>query len=371
MMFPVTPPSTYSSPSITRKGNAPGMPRGGQQDVVQPLDVLPDARSRPGVPRRQVEDARGAVIHVRRVHRQHAAVAPAFGDGARRRASSAARTSRSRPGTSANERCSGGSTRIPRRLTQSCLGLRYRVTMRSIDSSSPRNAKGAISAAGAHAGHDVEFGPGQRVLGRDAAPPLEEPRTEPAPIPPPPEMIRTSMTGGSGRSPARCRAFPSWSDQAIHNTPRVGHQASHRNWSAGQAVAAGVSWGLWLAAHPRLRYGAQHRRHPAEHGLLGDRVPIIHGGTLVRGLVAGGTDGRPVSSGKITFQSFFMSTTVQPFASAASSSALSSLPMCDVAVVGELALGVGVVDDQRRSAARRRPSCTAASGGRRRSCRTP
>ena len=53
----------------------------------------------------------------------------------------------------------------------------------------------------------------------------------------------------------------------------------------------------------------------------------------------------------MVFQSFFMSTTVQPFA-CASSSALSSRPMGDVAVVGPFALGVGVVDDE--AEARRR-----------------
>ena len=55
------------------------------------------------------------------------------------------------------------------------------------------------------------------------------------------------------------------------------------------------------------------------------------------------------------FQSFFMSTTVQPFA-CASSSALSSRPTGDCAVVGPLALGVGVVDE--------RPKRAPAAGGR-------
>ncbi len=47
-------------------------------------------------------------------------------------------------------------------------------------------------------------------------------------------------------------------------------------------------------------------------------------------------------AGNTTRQSFFMSTTVQPFAFA-SSSALSSLPTWEVLVVGPFALGVGVV----------------------------
>ena len=65
---------------------------------------------------------------------------------------------------------------------------------------------------------------------------------------------------------------------------------------------------------------------------------------------------QPNSKGKIAFQSFFMSMTVQLLMRRASK-ALSRRPKCGVPVVSIFALGVGVMDDQAeaRAPAHRRP----------------
>ena len=60
--------------------------------------------------------------------------------------SSTVRTSRSRPGSEKNEGLFGRKNSGPRLTAQSFCGLRYIGTMRSIDSSPPRKAKGAIIA---------------------------------------------------------------------------------------------------------------------------------------------------------------------------------------------------------------------------------
>ena len=132
----------------------------------------------------EVEHARDAVVDVRRVHRQHAA--------RRRRASairrtmsgvSAVRSSRSSPGTSANEALLGQEVQHAARLHPVLLGVAVQlhdaVDRRLVAEERERRDE----RAGADAGHDVELRLGQRVVGGHAAPALEEPGAERAPVP--------------------------------------------------------------------------------------------------------------------------------------------------------------------------------------------